>query len=187
MPFYEFEAKKPVVDSEAFVHPDAVVIGSVIIEALCYIGAGAVLRGDIGDIWIGKGSNVQENCVFHTFPERSTIVHPNAHIGHSSILHSCEICSHVLVGMGSVIGDGVKINPFCIVGAGSFVPLHMQIPEHTLVAGSPARVIKKIGPEHLAQIKGGLATYQGLTIRYLKAFRKISPEDVTIGLGGRGS
>ena len=74
MPFYEFEGKIPSVDPEAFIHPEAVLIGDVVIGAGCYVGAGAVLRGDIGSIRIGKGSNVQENCVIHAFPNKSTMI-----------------------------------------------------------------------------------------------------------------
>ena len=170
VPFYEFENRIPVVDPKAFVHPDAVLIGDVIVYAECYVGAGAVLRGDIGSIRIGKGSNVQENCVLHTFPDTSVILHPNVHIGHGVILHGCEISSYVLVGMGAIVADGVKINPECMVGAGSFVPFESEIPSHSVVVGSPARVVKEMSPAQLKQIKNGLSIYQDLTRRYLKSF-----------------
>ena len=173
MPLYEFEGKRPSIDSKAFVHPDAVLIGDVVVEADCYVGAGAVLRGDIGSIRVGKGSNVQENCVLHAFPDKTTLLHPNAHIGHGAILHGCEICSNVLVGMRAIIADGVKINSFSFVGAGSFVPFDQEIPSHSLVVGSPAKIIQKVGPEHLERIRSGLAIYQDLARRHLKSFKKI--------------
>ncbi|MBL7202798.1 MAG: gamma carbonic anhydrase family protein [Desulfobacteraceae bacterium] len=173
MPFYEFEGKKPSINSETFIHPEAVLIGDVEIDAGCYVGAGAVLRGDIGSIRIGEGSNVQENCVIHTFPDKSTILHPDTHIGHGCILHGCEICSNVLVGMGSVIADGVKINSNCLIGAGSFVSFLEEIPSNSVVVGSPAKVIKKISPEQLEQIVSGREIYQELAKRYLKSFREI--------------
>ena len=173
MPFYEFEGKKPSINSETFIHPEAVLIGDVEIDAGCYVGAGAVLRGDIGSIRIGEGSNVQENCVIHTFPDKSTILHPDSHIGHGCILHGCEICSNVLVGMGSVIADGVKINSNCLIGAGSFVSFLEEIPSNSVVVGSPAKVIKKISPEQLEQIVSGREIYQELAKRYLKSFREI--------------
>jgi len=170
VPFYEFENRSPVVDPKAFVHPDAVLIGDVKVDGECYVGAGAVLRGDIGSIRIGKGSNVQENCVLHTFPDTAVILHPNVHIGHGVILHGCEIRSYVLVGMGAIVADGVKINPECMVGAGSFVPFKMEIPSHSVVVGSPAQLVKKMSPAQLKQIKNGLSIYQDLTRRYLKSF-----------------
>lgn len=178
MSIYEFEGKRPSIDSKAFVHPDAVLIGDVVVEADCYVGAGAVLRGDIGSIRVGKGSNVQENCVLHAFPDKTTILHPNAHIGHGAILHGCEICSNVLVGMRAIIADGVKINSFSFVGAGSFVPFDQEIPSHSLVVGSPAKIIQKLAPEHLERIRSGLAIYQDLARRHLKSFKKISSKDV---------
>jgi phenylacetic acid degradation protein len=173
MPFYEFENKSPNVDSQAFIHPEAVLIGDVAVDAMCYVGAGAVLRGDIGAIRVGEGSNVQENCVFHTFPHKSVILHPNSHVGHGAILHGCEVGSYVLVGMGAIIADGVKINSECMIGAGSFVPFETEIPSNSLVVGSPARVVKKITPAQLEQIKEGLSIYQELTWRYLKSFSLI--------------
>ena len=176
MPLYEFEGKRPLVDGQAFVHPLAVLIGAVTIEAGAYVGAGAVLRGDIGSVKIGKGSNIQENCVAHTFPDKATILHPNSHVGHGCILHGCEICSYVLVGMGSVVGDGVKINSHCIIGAHSFIDFGTEIPPNSVVVGSPARVVKAAGPEHLNRIVEGLAIYQELTRRYLKSFKEIRPD-----------
>ena len=173
MSFYEFEGKRPLVDTGAFVHPEAVLIGEVIIEAGCYIGAGAVLRGDIGSIHIGSGSNIQENCVLHTFPEKSIRLKGNVHVGHGAILHGCEIESHVLVGMGAIIADGVVIHDYCIIGAGSFVPFNLEVPSGSLVVGSPAKILKTITPEQREQIVRGLGVYQGLTNRYLKSFNKI--------------
>ena len=173
MSFYEFEGKRPLVDTGAFVHPEAVLIGEVIIEAGCYIGAGAVLRGDIGSIHIGSGSNIQENCVLHTFPEKSIRLKGNVHVGHGSILHGCEIGSQVLIGMGAIIADGVVIHDYCIIGAGSFVPFNLEVPSGSLVVGSPAKILKTITPEQREQIVRGLGVYQGLTNRYLKSFNKI--------------
>ena len=178
MPFYAFEGKKPSIKRDAFIHPDAVLIGDVEIDAGCYIGAGAVIRGDIGSITIGKGSNVQENCVIHTYPDKATILHPETHIGHGSILHGCEICSDVLVGMGSIILDGVTINSYCLIGAGSFIPFNETIPSNSVVAGSPAKVIKKISNEQVGQMAKGRAIYQDLAKRYLKSLRQISFQEI---------
>lgn len=176
MPFYEFEHKQPRVDPEAWVHPLAVLIGDVKVERGCYIGAGAVLRGDIGSIEIGHGSNIQENCVLHTFPDKSVIVRPDSHIGHGTFLHGCEICSYVLIGMGSIIGDGVKINPNCLIGAGTVLMAGTEIPEYSLVVGNPGKVIKAVTREHLDRIAEGRKIYQDLARRYLTSFREVSPE-----------
>ncbi|MBU2497555.1 MAG: gamma carbonic anhydrase family protein [Proteobacteria bacterium] len=173
MALYEFEGKSPVVDPEAFVHPDAVLIGDVLVGAGCYIGAGAVLRGDIGSVKIGNGSNVQENCVIHTFPGKSLVLHADTHIGHGSILHGCEIHSNVLVGMGSIISNRARINANCLIGAGTFIPAGMEIPPDSVVVGSPAKVIKKISPAQLEELTRNRGIYQDLARRYLKSFRRI--------------
>lgn len=172
MAFYEFEGKRPRVDLKTFVHPEAVLIGDVKVEAGCYIGAGAVLRGDIGTIKIGNGANVQENTVIHTFPGKTTLLHDDTHIGHGCILHGCEIHNQVLVGMGSIIADGVTIHSRCIIGAGSFVPFNKVIPEGSLVTGSPAKIVKELSPEQIEQIREGLAIYQDLVQRHLVSFKK---------------
>jgi phenylacetic acid degradation protein len=176
MTWYEFEDRRPFVHPEAFVHPNAVLIGAVEVGSGCYVGAGAVLRGDIGAIRIGRGSNVQENCVLHSFPDKSTILHPNAHIGHGCILHGCEICSNVLVGMGTIVADGAKINSNCLIGAGSFVPFKKEIPQNSVAVGVPVKIKKKINADQLQQITNSLTIYQELTKRYLKSFRKIDVE-----------
>jgi phenylacetic acid degradation protein len=173
MSLYEFDGKSPSVHPAAFVHPQAVLIGGVVVEEDCYIGAFAALRADFGFIRIGKGSNVQENCVIHTFPDKWAIVHPNVHVGHGSILHGCEICSRVLVGMGSVIADDAKVNSNCIIAAASFVPIGVEIPPNSLVMGCPAKVVRPITAESLEQIDSGLQEYQELTRRYLKSFKRI--------------
>lgn len=174
MAFYEFEGKRPRIDPKTFVHPEAVLIGDVQVDAGCYIGAGAVLRGDIGTIKIGKGANVQENAVIHTFPDKITLLHDDTHIGHGCILHGCEIYSQVLVGMGSIIADGVIIHSRCIIGAGTFVPFNKEIPEGSLVVGVPAKIVQALSAEQIVQIKEGLVIYQELAQRYLTSFKKIS-------------
>ena len=106
MPIYQFEGKRPRVDRNAFVHPAAVLIGDVEVGAGCYIGAGSVLRGDIGAVTVDAGSNVPENCVLHTLPGEQVWLHSDTHVGHRCTLHECEICSNVSVGMRSTIADG---------------------------------------------------------------------------------
>ncbi len=173
MPIYQFEGRLPWVDRSAFVHPTAVLIGEVEVGAGCYIGAGAVLRGDIGAVAVGAGSNVQENCVLHTLPGELMRLHPDTHIGHGCTLHGCEICSNVLVGMGSTIADGARIGTNCLVGACSFVRFGQAIPEGSVAVGNPAKVIKEISEEQLEHVRWSREIYQELARRYLAGFGEV--------------
>jgi phenylacetic acid degradation protein len=153
----------------------AVLIGDVVVGAGCYVGAGAVLRGDIGAVSVGDGSNVQENCVLHMLPGERVLLHSNTHIGHGCTLHGCEIQSNVQVGMGSTVGDGARIGANCLIGAHSFVRFGQEIPEGSVAVGNPARVIKEISEEKLGRIRWSREIYQGLARRYLAGFSEIVP------------
>ncbi|WP_043112292.1 phenylacetic acid degradation protein PaaY, partial [Pseudacidovorax intermedius] len=140
MPCYAIEGVVPVVDPSAYVHPTAVLIGDVHVGPGCYVGPAACLRGDFGRVVLEAGSNVQDTCVIHGFPERDTVVRENGHIGHGAVLHSCVIGRDALVGMNAVVMDEAVVGERTIVAACAFVPAGMQIPDASLVAGVPARV-----------------------------------------------
>lgn len=160
--FYEFKGFKPVVDPSAFVHPQATVIGNVIIGKDVYVGPGAVLRGDWGGIEIADGCNVQENCVIHMFPGVTVQLHKDAHIGHSAIIHGASIGENALIGMQSVIMDNVVIGKNCIVGALSFVTSNSIIPENKMVVGNPAKVIQDVDQKMIDWKSKGTRLYQTL-------------------------
>jgi carbonic anhydrase/acetyltransferase-like protein (isoleucine patch superfamily) len=110
---YEFQGIIPVVDSSAFVHPQAAVTGNVIIGRDCYIGPGAALRGDWGGIVLEDGCNVQENCTIHMFPGVTVVLEAGAHVGHGAIIHGARLGRNTLIGMNAVVMDNA------VVGAGS--------------------------------------------------------------------
>ena len=139
---YEFKGFIPVVPEDTYVHPQAVLIGNVILGHGCYIGPGASLRGDFGRIVIGDGANVQDNCIIHSFPGRDAVVESDGHIGHGAILHGCTVGRNALVGMNSVIMEGVELGAESIVGAQAFVRGETVIPPRSMVVGSPAKVIR---------------------------------------------
>lgn len=159
---YEFEGLKPVVHPSSFIHPTAIVIGHVIIGKDCYIGPGAVLRGDWGSIRIMDGCNVQENCVIHMFPGVEVVLQKSAHIGHGAIIHGAFIGENAMIGMNSVIMDDVRIGKDCIVGALSFVKAGENIPDKSLVAGNPARIIKTLSEDIIEWKSEGTKLYQQL-------------------------
>lgn len=100
---YAYDGVVPVIDPAAFVHPAAIVTGDVIIGPACYVGPGAVLRGDFGRIVLERGSNVQETCVVHSFPNLDVVVGEEGHIGHGAVLHGCRIGRNAMVGMNAVV------------------------------------------------------------------------------------
>ena len=175
MPCYAIEGVVPVVDPSAFVHPDAVLIGDVIIGPNCYVGPCASLRGDFGRIVLMAGSNVQDTCVIHGFPKQDTLIEENGHIGHGAVLHSCVIRRDALVGMNAVVMDEAEIGEQSIVAACAFVPAGMRIPARQLAAGVPAKLLREVRDEEIAWKLGGTRAYQELTRRCLDSLHETQP------------
>jgi phenylacetic acid degradation protein len=175
MPSYSIDGVIPVVDPTAYVHPSAVLIGDVIVGPGCYVGPCASLRGDFGRIVLQEGSNVQDHCCIHGFPDQDTVVEVNGHIGHGAILHSCIVRRDALVGMNAVVMDEAEIGEQAIVAACAFVPAGMKVPARSLVAGVPAKVKKTLSEEEIAWKLEGTQTYQALTVRSLASLREVAP------------
>jgi carbonic anhydrase/acetyltransferase-like protein (isoleucine patch superfamily) len=162
MAVYEFNGFRPVIKESSFVHPQASVTGNVIIGEHVYIGPGAAIRGDWGQIVIEDGCNVQENCTVHMFPGITVTLKKGAHIGHGAIIHGGTIGENSLIGMNAVIMDDVIIGEECIIGALCFVPSGMNIPNRSLVVGNPAKIIKEVSDEMISWKTEGTALYQAL-------------------------
>jgi phenylacetic acid degradation protein/carnitine operon protein CaiE len=159
---FEFNGFKPVIASSSYIHPNATVTGNVIIGKDVYVGPGAAIRGDWGQIIIEDGCNVQENCTIHMFPGTTVRLKKAAHIGHGAIIHGATIGENCLVGMNSVVMDDVLVGDECIIGALSFVPAKMNIPTRSLVVGNPAKIIKEVSQEMIDWKSKGTALYQAL-------------------------
>lgn len=162
MTIYSFEGFIPVVHESAFVHPQACVTGNVIIGKDVYVGPGAAIRGDWGEIVIEDGCNVQENCTIHMFPGVTVRLAAGAHIGHGAIIHGACIGANSLIGMNAVIMDEVTIGDESIVGALAFVAQGTQIPNRSVVVGNPAKIVKQVSDEMLEWKTQGTALYQQL-------------------------
>lgn len=160
--FYEFNGYKPVVDSSSFIHPQAVVTGNVFIGKKVYIGPGAALRGDWGQIIIEDGCNVQENCTIHMFPGVTVLLQKDAHIGHGAIIHGATIGKNCLIGMNAVIMDNVILGDECIVGALSFIKANSTFDRRCLIAGNPAKKVKDISDEMIEWKTEGTNLYKQL-------------------------
>ena len=162
MAIYSFNGFIPVIKESSFIHPQAAVTGNVIIGENVYIGPGAAIRGDWGQIIIEDGCNVQENCTIHMFPGTTVHLKKGAHIGHGAIIHGGTIEENCLIGMNSVIMDDVIIGKESIIGALCFVSANTTIPPRSLVVGNPAKIIKEVSDEMIQWKTEGTALYQQL-------------------------
>jgi phenylacetic acid degradation protein len=172
---YSIEGMIPVVDPTAFVHSTAVLIGDVIIGADCYIGPGASLRGDLGRILVEEGSNIQDNCVIHTYPNMQAIIEVGGHIGHGAVLHGCRIGRNAMIGMNAVVMDEAEIGESSLVAALSFVKAGMFVPARMLVAGIPGRLVRELTEEEIDIKTRGTAIYQTLARRSTAGLRPCNP------------
>ena len=159
---YQFNGIIPVVHPAAFVHPQASVTGNVIIGKDVYVGPGAAIRGDWGQIIIEDGCNVQENCTIHMFPGTTTLLKASAHIGHGAIIHGATIGRNCLVGMNAVLMDEVILGDECIVGALSFIKTGETFEKRSLIVGNPAKKIKEVSDEMIQWKTEGTRLYQQL-------------------------
>ena len=172
---YSFKGYIPVVHESSFVHPLAAVTGNVIIGKDCYIGPGAAIRGDWGQIILEDGVNVQENCTIHMFPGKSICLEESAHIGHGAIIHGANIGRNVLIGMNTVVMDDAKIGDESIIGAMSFVKAETNIPNRSLVVGNPAKIIKEVSDEMIEWKTKGTKLYQQLPTDCHESLREVEP------------
>ncbi|MBB2487356.1 phenylacetic acid degradation protein PaaY [Mitsuaria sp. WAJ17] len=175
MPCYAIDGVIPVVHPSAHVHPTAVLIGDVHVGPGCYVGPNASLRGDFGRIVLHEGANVQDCCVIHGFPGSETLVERNGHIGHGAVLHGCVIRHDALVGMKAVVMDGAVLGAYSILAACAFVKAGQALPEKSLIAGLPAKVMRPLGEDEIRWKLEGTRTYQQLSQRCLSSLEEVKP------------
>lgn len=133
----------PTIHPTAVIAPGAILIGNVTVEAECFIGPNAVLRGDIDPIVVRCGSNVQDNCTVHTENGSPVSIGPNASVGHGAVVHGATIGERALVGMNAVVLNGATVGDHAIVGALTLVPDGFAVPPKTLAVGIPCRLLKQ--------------------------------------------
>jgi len=172
---FSFEGMVPVVDPAAFVHPTATLIGDVIIGARCFVGPGAVLRGDLGRLIMHPGSNVQDTCVLHSFPGFDVVIEEDGHVGHGAILHGCRIGRNAMIGINATVLDQAEIGAESIVAAGAVVPASFKVPERTLVGGIPAKLLRALDDADIARKSRGTRIYQDLAARMLLTLQRVPP------------
>ncbi len=171
MPVYEIDGVAPRIDPEAYVHPDAVVIGDVTIGPESSVWPHAVLRGDYGTITIGAATSVQDGTVVHAGPGFPTVIGDRCVIGHIAHLEGCLLEDESLVGSGSVVLHHAVISHGATVGANAVVPNNMVVPESALALGVPAKVFE--GRSDVPMIKLSAAQYVMNAKRYREGLRRI--------------
>lgn len=135
------------IDKTVFIAPGAQVIGDVTIGKDCGIWYNAVIRGDSREIKIGNRTNIQDLACLHVDKNFKLEIGDNVTIGHTAIVHGCEVGNNVIIGMGAIIMNGAKVGNDCIIGAGALVTENMEIPDGSLAFGSPAKVVRQLTGE----------------------------------------
>jgi carbonic anhydrase/acetyltransferase-like protein (isoleucine patch superfamily) len=149
-----------------FVAPGAHVIGNVVLQKNSSVWFNSVVRGDCDVITIGENSNVQDGSVLHTDVGVPLTIGKGVTIGHKVMLHGCEIGDYSLIGINSVVLNGAKIGKYCVIGANSLITENMQIPDGSLVMGSPAKVIKPIPEQHQIMLEKSAQHYVENAVRF---------------------
>ena len=172
---YAFEGIVPVVDPTSYVHLTATLIGDVIVGARCFVGPGAVMRGDLGRLIMEPGSNLQDNCVVHTSPGLDTVLAEGCIVGHGAILHGCSIGRRALIGMNAVVLDRAEIGEEAFIGALAMVPRRFKVPSRTMAFGAPVKLKRPLTEREISWLGRGAELYQEFTVRYKQALVACAP------------
>jgi len=173
MTIYSLAGLTPEIGTPCYVADNATLIGKVRMKTGSSVWFGAVLRGDNEWIEVGERSNVQDNCTLHTDPGYPLVIGANCTVGHNVILHGCTLEDGSLVGMGSIVMNGARIGRGSIVGAGSVITEGKEFPEHSLIIGSPARVIRALSPEQVTAMGSAAKFYAINGPRFKNGLKKI--------------
>lgn len=174
MPIYQLGERVPQIDPSAYVFDTATVIGTVILGARVSIWPYATLRGDNEPIEIGDDSNVQECSVLHTDPGIPLTIGRGVTVGHQAMLHGCTIGDGSLIGIQAVILNNAVIGRNCLIGAGALITEGKQIPDGSLVIGSPAKVVRQLGPADFERMKSNNDSYVQRAIAYRGDLKRIA-------------
>lgn len=157
---------KPCIDKNVFIAENSTIVGRCFIGEDCSIWYNAVLRADVNEIVVGKGTNIQDGCVVHCDKEYRTEIGEHVTVGHTAIIHGCTIGSNCIIGMGSTILDGAVIGDNVIIGANSLVTSGKSVPAGVLAMGSPAKVVRELTSEEIEGISHSVEGYVKLSKEY---------------------
>ncbi len=174
MAIFALEKHTPKVDPSTYVAESAQVIGKVTLKENASIWPCAVLRGDLAEIVVGKGSNIQDNACMHTEYDTPCIVEDEVTVGHGAILHSCTVKSGALIGMGAIVLNRATIGEDAVVGAGALVAEGKTVEPRALVVGCPARFVRYLTDEEVAKNRANTAHYVKTAEVFAKSLKKIA-------------
>jgi len=166
MPIYAFEGRCPELEPSAYIAPSATVIGRVTLGARCYVGPGAILRGDYGSIVLGDETAVEEGVIIHARPEDWTRIEHRVTLGHGATVHNATIREGATIGMRATVSDFAEVGAGALVGEMTLVKNGQQIPPHKVAVGVPARVVGEVGEKHRAMTHWAKDLYVDLARRY---------------------
>ena len=172
MPIVEFNGKKPEVPSSCYVASSATIVGDVVLGERCNIWPNAVIRGDLNKVRIGSEVSVQDVSMLHVDPGFPLTVGDRVTIGHGAILHGCTIMEDVLIGMGSIVLNGARVESNTVVAAGAVVKENSEMARGSLLAGVPAKVVKKLTASQIDLIKVSAKVYLQLSEEYRRGLSK---------------
>jgi carbonic anhydrase/acetyltransferase-like protein (isoleucine patch superfamily) len=173
MAIYQLGEHAPEIDASSYVADSANLIGKVTLEARASVWDGVTIRGDNERITVGENSNVQEGTVMHTDMGYPLLIGKNVTIGHQAMLHGCTIGDGTLIGIQAVVLNGAKIGKGCLVGAGALVTEGKEFPDHSLIIGTPAKVVRTLTEEDLLRLQGNAASYVERGQRFKAELKKI--------------
>lgn len=174
MVIYEFEGKVPKIGTGSYVFEEATIIGDVTIGDKCYVGAGAVIRGDYGTIKIGSRTAIEDNCVIHARPDDMTNIGNDVTVGHGAIIHNATLEDWCIIGMGAIVSDYARVGEWAVVGEGAVVKNKTNIEPGQIAVGVPAKVVGDVSDDYKEQWTNFKGIYIELAEKRLKeGLRKI--------------
>jgi carbonic anhydrase/acetyltransferase-like protein (isoleucine patch superfamily) len=173
MAIYQLGDLVPSIHPDAYISPEATIIGNVTIGAFSSVWPGVVIRGDNDSITIGAGTSIQEGAVLHIDEGCPLKIGDNVTIGHQAMLHGCTIEDGALIGIQAVILNNAVIGKSCLVGAGAVVTEGKEFPPGSLIIGAPAKVARELSPENIARLKMSAEHYIERASTFKKSLKKI--------------
>ena len=178
MPIYVFEDRIPRIAPSAWIAPTAQIIGDVRIGERCYVGHGAILRGDYGTIIVGDGTAIEEGAIVHARPGDRTVFGREVTLGHGAMVHNARIDDSAVIGMRATISDYSHVGEWAIIGEMGLVKSKQEIPPGKVAVGVPAKVVGDVEEKHRAFWSFAKQLYQDLARRYPEGMREVSRADL---------